>query len=108
MEVKKKLVIGVVAIFLGFLLLAPFADPNPDGLESAAEQNNAPEGSSFDLGFLTEYGAYGSILHKLFENEFLSIIVSGLIGILIVLSFFLVPYYILKQRHLENIPSEDK
>lgn len=108
MEVNKRLVIGIVAILLGFLLLAPFADPNPDGLESTAEQNHAPEGSSFDLGFLTDYGAYGSMIYKLFENEFLSIIVSGLVGILIVLSLFLVPYYILKQRHLEDNPSEDK
>ncbi|MFX1282920.1 MAG: PDGLE domain-containing protein [Promethearchaeota archaeon] len=106
MDVKQKYIIGVIAILVLLLLLAPFADPNPDGLESAAEQNNAPDGNSFDLGILTDYGAYGSVLQQIIGNEFLSTIVSGLIGVIIVFCIFIIPYYILKQRHSKEISSE--
>ncbi|UCG01798.1 MAG: PDGLE domain-containing protein [Candidatus Heimdallarchaeota archaeon] len=107
MEIKYKSAIGVISIFFVLLLLTPFADPNPDGLESAAEQNNASEGSSFDFGFLTDYGAYGSIIHQVFNNEALSTFISGLIGVFIIVILFFALFYIVKQRRIRKITSEN-
>lgn len=80
-------------------MLAPFADPNPDGLESAADEHDAPEGQFFDIGLFTDYGAEGSVLYNILGNEFFAIIISGLIGVSIVLITFLIPgLYLYKRR----------
>ncbi len=97
MESKQKLFLGGIAILIVLLILTPFADPNPDGLESAAEEY-APEGSVFDLGFLTDYGSEESILNQILQNDFLSIIVSGLIGVIIIFGIFFVPLFFFRQR----------
>ncbi len=102
MEFNQKYVIGII-VFLGVLLiLSPFADPNPDGLEKAAlEDHGAEEGESFDLGFLTDYGTEGSVLHRILGNDLISTIISGLIGVLVVFGIFFIPYFIFKQRSKE-------
>lgn len=97
MESKYKIIIGSVVLLTLLLLLTPFADPNPDGLERAAE-DYAPEGSVFNLGFLTDYGAKGSILYKILRNESLSIIVSGFMGLIIIISIFLIPLLIKRKK----------
>jgi hypothetical protein len=106
MEHKQKYFIGVFTIIILFILLAPFADPNPDGLESAAGEHTAPEGSAFDLGFLTDYGAENSLLFHLLKNEFLAITVSGLIGVVTVISLFFIPLAIIRRRRSNITPNE--
>ncbi len=102
MEFNKKYIIGIVVLLGVLLILSPFADPSPDGLEKAAlEDHGADEGESFDLGFLTDYGAEGSVLHRILENDLISTIVAGLIGVLVVFGLFFTPYFILKQRSKE-------
>lgn len=96
MESKHKIFFGIIGLIVILLLLTPFADLNPDGLESAVGEG-APEGTGFDLGFLSGYGGEDSILFKILGNEFLSVIISGFIGFLIVTSVFLVPF-ILKRK----------
>lgn len=96
MESKIKVILGSIGLIIFLLLLAPFADPNPDGLESAAG-DYAPEGSALNLGFLTNYGAENSIIHQILGNESLSVIISGLIGILTIMAIFFIPF-ILKHR----------
>ncbi len=97
MESKYKIIIGSIALFTLLLLLTPFADPNPDGLERAAE-DYAPEGSVFNLGFLTDYGAKDSILYKILRNESFSVIVSGFIGLIIIISIFLIPLLLKRKK----------
>ncbi|MFX1532763.1 MAG: PDGLE domain-containing protein [Promethearchaeota archaeon] len=98
LKTRDKVLIGVLGILAVFLLLSPFADPNPDGLESVAEQYGAPEGSAWDLGFLTDYGSEDSLLYQLLSNTFLTTIISGIIGIVAVIAIFLVPWYLIRQR----------
>jgi len=104
MESRHKMFIGVIGLIAILLLLTPFADPNPDGLESAVGEG-APEGTGFDLGFLSGYGGENSILFKILGNEFLSVIISGLIGFLLVTSVFLVPF-VLKRKERTAKPIE--
>ena len=92
------MLIGISVIIIVLLLLTPFADPNPDGLESAAEEYDAPEGNAFDLGFLTDYGAEGSIIYEILQNEMLTVIISGIIGVVIVSGLFLIPIFFIRRR----------
>lgn len=97
MEAKTKLLVGIVIILVILLLLTPFADPNPDGLESAAGEY-AHEGGSFDLGIFSDYGSENSLLFQLIGNESLSVMISGLIGIILVVGILLIPILIIRQR----------
>ncbi|MFX0050123.1 MAG: PDGLE domain-containing protein [Candidatus Hodarchaeota archaeon] len=106
MELKQKYIVGVFTILILFIFLAPFADPNPDGLESAAGEHAAPEGSAFDLGFLTDYGSENSLLFHLLRNEFLAITVSGLIGVVIVVGLFFIPLAIIRRRRSNITPNK--
>lgn len=97
MKAKTKLIVGIAVILVLILLLTPFADANPDGLESAAG-GYAHEGSSFDLGILSDYGSENSLLFKLIGNESLSVMISGLIGIILVIGILLIPILVVRQR----------
>ncbi|MFX0093373.1 MAG: PDGLE domain-containing protein [Candidatus Hodarchaeota archaeon] len=103
-KTRDKILLGVLAILAVLVLLSPFADPNPDGLESAAEQYGTPEGETFDLGFLTDYGSEDSLLYQLLSNTFLTTIVSGIIGIIVVMVVFFVPWYFIRQRSDQKEP----
>ncbi|MFX0173845.1 MAG: PDGLE domain-containing protein [Candidatus Hodarchaeota archaeon] len=106
MEHKQKYFLGVFTIIILFIFLAPFADPNPDGLESAAGEHAASDGSAFDLGFLTDYGAENSLLFRLIRNEFLAITISGLIGVVIVVGLLFIPLSIMRKRR-SNITTNE-
>ena len=94
----KKFLIGSVLILSLLLLMTPFADPNPDGLEIATEEH-APDGVVLDLGILSDYGGEGSLLYELVgRNEAIAVILSGIIGTLLVLSIFVFPLLIMKRQ----------
>ena len=95
MERQTKFILGSFFLILFLLVLTPFADPNPDGLESAAQEL---EGSALDLGFFTDYGSEGSILYEIIGNEQISVILSGIIGVCFVIGIFLVPLIIIKNK----------
>lgn len=97
MESRSKFMIGSAFIVAILLLLSPFADSNPDGLESAAGEGNH-EGSAFDLGILTDYGSEDSLIHQLVQNDMIATILSGLIGVLLVVSLFLIPFIFLRLK----------
>ena len=103
LEFSSKLLVGVVIIIGIFLLLSPFADPNPDGLEKAVG-DTAPEGSAYDLGFLTDYGSEDSFIFQLIGNNFVSVILSGFIGVLLVIGIFSIPLIIIKRKQ-NKIPA---
>ena len=97
MENRLKFLIGSVFIVIFMLILSPFADPNPDGLESAAGEGNY-EGSAFDLGFLTDYGSEDSFIYQLVQNDMIATIVSGLIGTIVVVAIFSLPLTFLRRK----------
>jgi hypothetical protein len=101
MESKYKIIIGSFGLLTLLLLLTPFADSNPDGLESAAGEF-APEGSVFNLGFLTDYGAEDSVLYKILGNESLSVIISGFIGLVIIISIFFIPLLLKRKKKTDK------
>ncbi|MFX0063078.1 MAG: energy-coupling factor ABC transporter permease [Candidatus Hermodarchaeota archaeon] len=95
---RDKALIGVTAIISFLILLSPFADSNPDGLESVAEHYGVPEGSAWDFGFLTDYGSDISFLYGLIPNPVLTTLISAIIGIAVVLIIFLGLWYFIHQR----------
>ncbi len=97
MENRSKILIGSVFIIILLLILSPFADPNPDGLESAAGEGNY-EGSAFNLGFLTDYGSEDSLIYQFVQNDMIATIVSGLIGIIVVVGIFSLPLLFLRLK----------
>lgn len=104
-HINKKYLLGTIILLLGLILIAPFADPNPDGLESAVSSiNNNAEGNSFDLGLFSDYGGENSLLFRILNNEFLSIIVSGIIGVIIVIGIFIIPILYIR-RNKKSISS---
>ncbi len=102
MNKKIKFSFGVIAILSILLFLTPFADPNPDGLEKAVEDHTS-RGSVFNLGFLTDYGAEGSLIFQIIKDESLSVIISGLIGVLLVIGIFLIPIIISHHKKADTI-----
>ncbi len=97
MENRSKILIGSIFIVILMVVLSPFADPNPDGLESAAGEGHY-NGSAFDLGFLTDYGSEDSLIHQFLQNDMIATIVSGLIGIFVVVGLFSLPLIILRLK----------
>ena len=97
MNPKVKLSIGIIAILTLLLILTPFADPNPDGLEKAVGEYSSG-GAVFDIGFLTDYGAEGSFIHQIVGDESLSVIISGLIGVILVIGLLSIPLIVVHQR----------
>lgn len=97
MENRSKILIGSIFIVILMLVLSPFADPNPDGLENAAGEGHY-EGSAFDLGFLTDYGSEDSLIYQLVQNEMIATIVSGLIGTIVVVGLFSLPILFLRSK----------
>ncbi|WP_455463385.1 PDGLE domain-containing protein [Candidatus Hodarchaeum mangrovi] len=94
---NKKYLLGTIILLLGLILITPFADPNPDGLESAVSKvNDNPEGNSLDLGLFSDYGGENSLLFQILNNKFLSIIISAIFGVIITIGIFLVPIFYIK------------
>ena len=65
---------------LGLLMIAPFASSSPDGLETIAQDFNFSNQESIAL-FLEDYSIH------LISNSFISIILSGILGVSILVVF---------------------
>jgi ABC-type sulfate transport system permease component len=71
---------GTVALIVVFLaVFVPFASSNPDGLEKVAETFHVEEHEPFWNGLMIDY-SIGAI-----ENSYVSTLVAGVFGILMVL-----------------------
>jgi cobalt/nickel transport protein len=76
--VKKFL--AMVALLLVFLaLFIPFASSNPDGLEKVAASLGVEESAPFWKGLLSGYSV------EAFKNPYVSTLVAGVLGVLLVL-----------------------
>ena len=71
---------AIVLIILGLALLIPFASTYPDGLEKVAESLGIKESKPFWSGLMPDY-----TIHVI-ENPYLGKLISGLIGLFLVLS----------------------
>ena len=67
-------------IVLAIILFSPLADPNPDGLERVAEDNDFAE-----LAEAPPYEILPDYTVPIIENEQLTTIIAGIVGILIVM-----------------------
>ncbi len=76
---KKKYVIAICAILVFLAISIPIASTNPDGLERVAISLGAKEGDNFWSGILPDYTVSGV------ENGYVSTLIAGIIGVVLVL-----------------------
>jgi len=89
---KKKMVIVVFSILLFLAVFIPLASTNPDGLEKVAISLGAHEGKNFWSGILPDYSILG------IKNGYLSTLISGIIGVVLVLLVGLFLSRVLKSK----------
>jgi ABC-type Fe3+ transport system permease subunit len=77
---KKRYLIAVCAIVAFLVVFIPLASTNPDGLEKVAISLGAHEGNSFWSGILPDYSVSGV------GNNYLSTLIAGIIGVVLVLA----------------------
>ena len=86
--------IGIAIAALVVIVLAPLASPDPDGLERVAEDQGFIErAENFFSGLLGDYAIPG------IDNEWLSTVLAGLIGVVIVVALmFLIGRVVARRR----------
>ncbi len=94
---KKKYVIAVCAIIVFLAVFIPFASINPDGLEKVANTLDAHEGKNFWSGIFPDYSVSG------IGNGYLSTLIAGIIGVILVLLVGLFLSRGLKRKTLKPI-----
>ena len=88
---KKYLVLTVLlVVFLAILI--PFASSNPDGLEKVAESLGVEEPESFWKGLMSDYSI------EAFKDPYVSTLVAGILGTLLVLMASLVLGFVINKR----------
>jgi ABC-type sulfate transport system permease component len=76
---KKKISLAVFSILVFLVVFIPLASTNPDGLEKVAISLGAHESENFWSGILPDYSVSGV------GNGYLSTLIAGVIGVLLVL-----------------------
>jgi cobalt/nickel transport system permease protein len=76
---KKKYTIAVIGIVVFLAVFIPLASTNPDGLERVIISLGGQEGESFWKGIIPDYSVSGV------GNSYLSTLVAGIIGVVLVL-----------------------
>lgn len=76
----KKYLAVMVLLLIFLAVLIPFASSNPDGLEKVAESLGVEEPDSFWKGLLGDYQV------DAFKDPYVSTLVAGVLGTLLVLS----------------------
>jgi cobalt/nickel transport system permease protein len=76
---KKRYIIAVCGILIFLAIFIPLASTNPDGLEKVVISLGAKEGDNFWSGILPNYEVSGV------GNGYLSTLIAGIIGVVLVL-----------------------
>jgi ABC-type sulfate transport system permease component len=76
---KKSYIIAVCSIIVFLVIFIPIASTNPDGLEQVVSSLGAHESDSFWSGILPDYSVSGV------RNSYLSSLIAGIIGVVLVL-----------------------
>ena len=91
---SQRYVLGLIILIIGLGVLIPFASSAPDGLETVAD----------DLGFSEP----GFLSHGIFKdylvnigNSWLGTLLAGIMGILIIVVFFMALQYTVSQRNMK-------
>jgi hypothetical protein len=71
---------AVLFMLIGFALLAPFASPFPDGLETVAENLGVTEPEPLWSGLMPDYTL------PTIENPYISNLMAGIFGVFLVLA----------------------
>jgi len=86
-------VIGIAIAALIVIILAPLASPDPDGLERVAEDNGfIDQATNFFSGLFSDYAIPG------IDDPRMSTILSGLLGVVIVVGIMFLLGRILARR----------
>ena len=93
---KKRYIIAVCAIIAFLIIFVPLASTNPDGLERVVERFGAHEGNSSWNGVLPDYSVSG------LGSDYLSTLIAGIIGVILVLLFGLLLTKSLKPKTLKK------
>jgi ABC-type Fe3+ transport system permease subunit len=89
--------IGIAIAALVVVILAPLASPDPDGLERVAEDQGFIErAENFFSGLLGDYAIPG------IDNEWLSTVLAGLIGVAIVVALMFLIGRVVARRRVQD------
>jgi ABC-type Fe3+ transport system permease subunit len=89
--------IGIAIAALVVIVLAPLASSDPDGLERVAEDQGFIErAQNFFSGLLGDYAIPGV------DNEWLSTILAGLLGVVIVVAIVLILGRVVARRRAQD------
>jgi hypothetical protein len=75
----KKIFIALFLIMAFLVILIPLASSNPDGLEKVVETYGAQESQSPWKGIMADYSIFS------IENQYVSTLVAGIFGVIVVL-----------------------
>jgi hypothetical protein len=89
----KKIFIALFLIVAFLIILIPFASSNPDGLEKVVETYGAHESQSPWNGIMADYSIFS------IENQYVSTLVAGILGVIVVLITGLLVSKALAQKH---------
>jgi ABC-type sulfate transport system permease component len=93
---KKKFVLAVSSILVFLVVFIPLASTNPDGLEKVAISLGANEGENLWNGILPDYSVLGV------KNGYLSTLIAGVIGVVLVLLVGLFLSRVLKPKTINS------
>ena len=79
----RKYVIAIAVVIVFLAIFIPFASSSPDGLERVAETLGIKQSASFWKGIMKDYSV------SLVGNPYLSTLLAGIFGVLLVIVFSL-------------------
>jgi len=88
----KKFLAVIVLLVVFLAVLMPFASSNPDGLEKVAESLGVEESAPFWEGLMSDYSV------EAFKNPYVSTLVAGVLGTLLVLAATLALGFVIAKR----------
>lgn len=89
--------VGIAITALVVIVLAPLASSDPDGLERVAEDQGFIErAQNFFSGLLGDYSIPGV------DNEWLSTVLAGLLGVVIVVAIVLILGRVVARRRVQD------
>jgi ABC-type Fe3+ transport system permease subunit len=91
-EAMKKFLAIIVLLVVFLAVFIPFASSNPDGLEKVAQSLGVQEGEPFWKGLMSDYSL------EAFKDPYLSSLLAGVLGVLLVLAASLALGFVIAKR----------
>ena len=90
----------IILIIVGLIVLIPLASSEPDGLEKTIESLGIEEGGSSFSAMMSDYNVQG------IQNPIISTVISGIIGIFLILGIGLILGKYLSKRSSQKRSNE--